>query len=266
MKRFILSMISLAAVLTTLGTMPSYLPTAHAAPKPTIGTSASASTSTSSSSSSSIVSRSVIPTVINNVKVDGTVTIWAGVIGFDNPRGPMQVPIHLLANVVKDPSKEGIWNVTVTKLSFPWNLGTVFTLQDGKVGRGIFQPSTNAVSVTVPLQNKIPKDLKNEILQVVKNQVPGFLQSGISLVASKIPLVMTIQISLNTNGSIKTPTGRIIHGSPIDPDGRIAMVGSALHTGLFNLIHVQAWMQGTVSPWPLTNSSAPTKKITKHVS
>ena len=270
MKRFILSIISLVAVMT-LGTMPSYL--AYAASKSTIGTSTSTPTSTSTSTPTptststptptSTPSRSVIPTVINNVKVDGKVTIWAGAMGFNDPA--KQDPIHVIANLVKDP-KKGIWNVTVTKLSIPWEYGTVFTLQDGKVGSGIFRPSTNAVSMTLPLQNKIPKNLQNKVPQDIQNKVPSFLRGKIPMIASKLPSIITLQISLSTDGSIKAPTGRIIHGSPVDPDGRIAMVGSASHVGMFNLANAQAWMQGTISPWPFTNSPAPTKKPAKHVS
>ena len=229
MKRFILPIMSLVAIMT-LGAMPSYLPTTYAAPKYTISTSNSSS-SVSTSSSSSSVSRSAAPTVVN-VKVDGTVTIWSDGLGI-SPIGPVVRRLHTSAKFVPDPTR-GIFNVTVTNLSIPWFVSTGFTLQDGKVGSGIFRPSTNAANMTLPLQVEI----------------------------STTHCGCTSQVDLSTDGSLKTATGQIIRGRRIDPDGRIIMVGSASYSdsGLLDLGHAQVRMQSTLSPWPLTNPPAPTKK------
>src|SRR5271157_4273210 len=206
MKRFILSIISLAAVMT-LGTMPSYL--AYAASKSIIGTSTSSSSSTSSSTSSSkpkstSSSKSVITTgypVINNVKVDGTVTIFpddkagsvmnglarslhqsslpssllsslnpsdllgsSGLVGSKQSLFSVERPLHTIVNLERDPTK-GIYKITVTKVSIPWFVGTGFSIPNGKVGHGIFRPSTNAVNMTIPIQMSIPKDTKTNVSQ-----------------------------------------------------------------------------------------------------
>jgi len=196
MKRFILSIMSLAAVMI-LGIMPSYLPTAYAVSRP-----------------SKTVFKSVVPKVLTE-KIDGTVTLWSDVlIGFSSPKVD---PIHISAKFVPDLTK-GVWDITVTNLSFPWNASTILTLQDGKVASGIFRPSTNAASLTVPLQH--------------------------------VPLIDTIQINLSTEGSITTTTRQIIRGSRVDRKGRVTLIGSVSHIGLFDN-QAQVSMQGTLSPWPL---------------
>ena len=200
MKRFILSIISLVAVMT-LGTVPSYLPTVHAASKPASGKTAH---------------KSPAPEVVN-VKISGTVTVWSDAIGFSSPKTD---PLHTSAKCVPDPTK-GIWNLTVTKLSMAWNASTTLTLQDGKVASGIFRPSTNAASLTIPLQHA--------------------------------PLVNTIQFKVSTDGSVKTPTGQIIRGSRVDRKGNVTLVGSQLHIGLLNN-QVEVRIQGIISPWPLSTT------------
>jgi hypothetical protein len=197
MKRFILSIISIAAVIT-LGTMQSRLITAYAA---------------SIYNSSKTVSKSVVPKVVI-VKINGTATLWSDAIGFSSPKVD---PIHTSAKFVPDLTK-GVWDITVTNLSFPWNASTILTLQDGKVASGIFRPSTNAASLTVPLQH--------------------------------VPLIDTIQINLSTEGSITTTTRQIIRGSRVDRKGRVTLIGSVSHIGLFDN-QAQVRMQGTLSPWPL---------------
>ena len=199
MKRFILSIISIAAVIT-LGIMQSCLITAYAA---------------SVSNSGSTVSKSVVPKVVI-VKIDGTATIWSDAIGFSSPK---KKPLHTSAKLAQDPTR-GIWNITMTNWSFSWNTSTTLTLQDGKVASGIYHPSTNAVSLTLPLQH--------------------------------VPLIDTIQINLSTEGSITTTTGQIIRGSRVDRKGRVTLIGSVSHIGFFDN-QAQVSMQGTLSPWPLPN-------------
>ena len=170
------------------------------------------------------ISKSVASKVVN-VKINGTITIWSDAIGFSSPE---MSPLHTSAKFVQDPTK-GIWNVTVTYLSIPWNKSTTLTLQNGKIANGIFRPSTNAASLTIPLQH--------------------------------IPLVNTIQFNLSTDGSVKTPTGQTIRGSRADRKGNVTLIGSKLHIGLLDN-QAQVRIQGIITPWPLPTT--PPVRATAH--
>ena len=217
MKRFILSIMSLAAVMI-LGIMPSYLPTAYAVSRP-----------------SKTVFKSVVPKVLTE-KIDGTVTLWSDVlIGFSSPKVD---PIHISAKFVPDLTK-GVWDITVTNLSIPWNSSTTLVLQKGKVASGILQPLTGASTLVIPLQNA--------------------------------PMVNTIQFNLSTNSRppIKTTSGNSIHGSSVTTDkkdkkkGDFVMVGSQSGIGPLKN-NVQVCLQGTLSLWPLPSiSPAKATKATK---
>ena len=165
------------------------------------------------SNSSKTVSKFVVPKVVI-VKINGAVTIWSDAIGFSSPK---KKPLHTSAKLAQDPTR-GIWNITMTNWSFSWDTSTILTLQDGKVASGIYQPSTNAASLTIPLQH--------------------------------VPLIDTIQFNLSTEGSITTTTRQIIRGSRVDRKGRVTLIGSVSHIGLFDN-QAQVRMQGTLSPWPL---------------
>jgi hypothetical protein len=200
MKRFILSMISLVAVLT-LVTVQSYFLTVYATSKPISGRTVSKPTATK----------------VVNVKINGTATIWSDIVGSTRPDQKPH-PLHTLAKLVQDPSKD-IWSITMTNLSIPWNGGTALTIQKGQAASGTFRPSTNAVSVILPLQH--------------------------------VPVVNTIKFNLSTDGSITTATGQIIRGSRVDRKGNITLIGSMSQTVLLFVYHVQVRVQGTLSPWPL---------------
>jgi hypothetical protein len=204
MKRFIRSIIFLVAVLT-LVTVQSYCLTVYAASKPRSGRT---------------VSKPIADKVVN-VKINGTVTIWSDVVGSNSPDQKPH-PLHTSAKLVQDPSK-GIWPVTMTNLSIPWNTGTVLTLQKGQVASGTFQPSTNAVRLMLPLQN--------------------------------IPVVDTIKFNLSTDGSITTATQQIIRGSRVDRKGNVTLIGSVSQAVLLFVYHVQVRVQGTLSPWPLRTTA-----------
>ncbi len=158
------------------------------------------------------VSPPVAPRAVN-VKVNGKITIWSDAPGFKSPKVE---PLQTSARFVQDPAK-GIWFITIANLTIPLASGTVLTLQNGKVARGVFLPLTNSANLIVPLKG--------------------------------VPLVNTLQFSLTTDGSVTTTNKQTIHGSRVDQKGRITLIGSKSHIGLFNN-QAQISIQGVLSPWP----------------
>jgi hypothetical protein len=115
----------------------------------------------------------------------------------------------------------------MTNLSIAWNASTVLTLQNGKVASGFLRSSTNAAYLIVPLKG--------------------------------VPLINTIQFNLSTDGSVTTTNRQIIRGSRVDQKGRITLIGSKTHIGLFNN-QAQISIQSALSPWPLLRSNPPVRK------
>ena len=157
-----------------------------------------------------------------NVKVDGKITIWSNAPGFNSPKVE---PLQTSAKLVQDPARR-IWTITIANLSIPLNSGIVLTLPKGKVARGVFRPSTNSANLTVPLKG--------------------------------IPLVNIIQFSLSTDSSVTTTNKQIIRGSRVDQKGKITLIGSKSHIGLFNN-QAQISIQGVLSPWPLLRGNPSSK-------
>jgi hypothetical protein len=132
MKRFLLAVLPLVAVVVLLGTTASCLLRIHtAAAKPY-----------SITASTPIAPRAV------NVKVDGMITMWSNAPGFKSPKVE---PLNTSAKLVQDPVR-GTWTITIADLSIQWSSRTVLTLQDGKVASGAFLPSTNSTNLIVPLK------------------------------------------------------------------------------------------------------------------
>jgi hypothetical protein len=206
MKSLLQAVLSLTAVLA-LGTMGSGLLRVHAA----------AAKPYRITISSPIAARTV------NVKVDGKITIWSNAPGFNSPKVE---PLHTLAKLVQDPVK-GIWTITIANLSIPLDSGIVLTLPKGNVASGVFRPSTNSATLTVPLKG--------------------------------IPLAGTIQFSLSTDSSVTTTSKQTIRGRRVDQKGNITLIGTKSHIGFFNN-QAQISIQSVLSPWPLRANSLPNRK------
>lgn len=151
----------------------------------------------------------------------GTITLWSDAPGFNSPKVE-----NITTPVVFTPdTTDHNWSISIAQLSIPWSSSTTITLQSSKVASGSFNPSTNAVTLTLPLQG--------------------------------IPVLNAIEVSLTTDNSITTTTGQVIQGSRIDSHGNMTLVGSQSMHILFIKKHVQIRIQGALSPWPLHNALNP---------
>jgi len=151
----------------------------------------------------------------------GTITLWSNAPDFSSPKVEnLTTPVTFTPHTT-----DHNWGITIAKLSIPWGSSTVITLQDGHIASGSFNPSTNAVNLTLPFQG--------------------------------IPVINIIEISLTTDNSITTTTNQTIHGSRVDQHGNVTLVGSKSVRILFIKKQTQVSVQGTLSPWPLHSAFNP---------
>jgi hypothetical protein len=209
MKKMFLVLLSLVAVVV-LGTMGNGLLRAYA-------TAAEPCSSTASMPTIMPIATATVPRTVN-VAVDGCITIWSDALGFNSPKVQ---PLHTSAKLVQNPV-QGIWTITIANLSIRWSSKTILTLQDGQVASGVFYPSTNSVSLIVPLKG--------------------------------VPLINTITFSLSTESSVTTTDKQTIRGSRVDLKGDTTLVGSKSHIGIFDN-QAQISIQCKLSPWPLPTST-----------